>query len=291
MEQYSPFVVFEIPMHRDRPPVEVRHEEVSFIDLWHVLLRRKKWIIAMLVASIAGGAVYLVFAPKLYEARVKVRVGQVAGAGSFEAPEILASRLLAKYGEDVADGVKRPRPFLKQASVPRYVPASVELVAQADSPDDAAAFLERVFAEVQHTHDETFRENFRLMSERIRSLEAQRDSLKQQFQEASDLIDRLRPRDPVQASLVMLERGRISATLNGLEAEKPELAQRLTPPKTQPTALLGEIIAPQRAAAPRRSLVLTISLALGLVAGVALAFIIDFLSQTRDASLHVAPTS
>lgn len=278
-------------MHRDRPPAEARHEEVSLIDLWHVLLRRKTWIIVALIASLAGAAVYLIFAPKIYEARVKIRVGQVAGAGPFEAPEILASRLLAQYGEDIADGVKRPRPFLKQATVPRNVPTSVELVAQADSPDDAAAFLGRVFGEVQRTHDATFRENHRLMSERIQNLEAQEEALQQQFQDASALINQLRPRDPVQASLIMLERGRISVALNGLEAEKPELAQRLTPPKTQPTALLGEIIAPQRAAAPKRSLVLAISLALGLVAGVGLAFIIDFLSKTRDASLRVAHSS
>lgn len=278
-------------MHRDRPPVEARHEEVSLIDLWHVLLRRKTWVIAALIASLAGAAAYLIFAPKIYEARVKIRVGQVAGAGPFEAPEILASRLLAQYGEDIADGVKRPRPFLKQAMVPRNVPVSVELVAQADSPDDAAAFLGRVFGEVQRTHDVTFRENHRLMSERIQNLEAQEEALQQQFEDASVLIEQLRPRDPVQASLIMLERGRISVALNGLEAEKPELAQRLTPPKTQPTALLGEITAPQRAAAPKRSLVLAISLALGLVAGVGLAFIIDFLSKTRNASLRVAPTS
>jgi len=278
-------------MHRDRPPAEARHEEVSLIDLWHVLLRRKTWVIAALIASLAGAVAYLIFAPKIYEARVKLRVGQVAGAGAFEAPEILASRLLAKYGEDVADGVKRSRPFLRQVSIPRNVPTSVELVAHADSPGDAAALLGSVFGDVQNTHDEIFRENRRLMNERIQNLEAQGDALQQQFLDASDLINRLRPKDPVQASLIMLERGRISAALNDLEAEKPALAQKLTPPQTQPTELLGEIVAPQREAFPKRAVVLVLALALGSVVGVALAFIIDFLSKTRNASLHVARTS
>lgn len=257
------------------------NDEISLLELWDVIVRRRIWILAAFVVCVLGAVSYLQLKAPVYEARVKIRIGQVAGAGLFEAPEVLSSRLLAMYGENVADGVKRPRPFLKQASAPKNVPAAVDLVAEADSPEEAVALLERVFTEIQKTHDETFRENRRLLNERIQNLEAQREALQQQFGDASDLIDRLKPSDPVQASLIMLERGRISATINGLDAEKPALAQKLTPPQTQPTELLGEIVAPQKAAVPKRALVLAFALVLGLIGGVLLAFILEVLSKGR----------
>ncbi len=269
-------------MHRDPPPLEYRDEELSLAELWDVLVRRKVWVAVSLVVCLAGAVGYLLLTSPVYEARVKLRIGQVAGAGLFEAPEVLTSRLLAMHGENAADGVKRERPFLKQASVPKNVPATVDLVAEADSPADAVSLLARVFAEVQKTHDETFLENRRLLNERIQNLNAQRAALQQQFNDASDLVERLKSRDPVQASLIMLERSRISASMTGLEAEKPALAQKLTPPQTQPTQLLGEVIAPQKAAAPKRALVLALALTLGLMGGVLLAFVAEFLSKTRQ---------
>lgn len=268
-------------MHRDPPSLVNHNEEIRLTELWDVLVRRKVWFAASLFVCLAGAAGYLLLTPPVYEARVKLRIGQVAGAGLFEAPEVLSSRLLAMHGENVADGVKRERPFLKQASVPKNIPATVDLVAEADSPADAVALLSRVFAEVQKTHDETFRENRRLLNERIKHLDEQRAALQQQFNDASDLMEQLKSRDPVQASLIMLERGRISAFINALAAEKPALAQKLTLPQTQSTELLGEVVAPQKAAAPKRALVLALALVLGLMGGVFLAFIAEFLSKAH----------
>lgn len=265
-------------------------DEFSLLELWDVIVRRRLWILAALVVCVAGAVGYLLLKAPEYEARVKVRIGQVAGAGLFEAPELLSSRLLAMYGEYVADGVRRDRPFLKQASVPKNVPAAIDLVAEANSPEDAVALLGRVFTEIQKTHDETFRENLRLLNERIENLDAQRAALQQQFGDASDLIDRLKPRDPVQASLIMLERGRITATINGLDAEKPALAQKLTPPQTQPTELLGEIVAPKKAAAPARVRVLALALLFGLAGGVLLSFVVEFLSRARERPTTLSST-
>ncbi|MDT3671437.1 MAG: Wzz/FepE/Etk N-terminal domain-containing protein [Aromatoleum sp.] len=268
-------------LRADQPSV-IDNDEISLLELWVILVRRKLWVLSALAICMGGAVGYLLVKTPVYEARIKLRIGQVAGAGLFELPEVLSSRLLAMHGEDAADGVKRERPFLKQASVPKSIPATVELVAEADSPADAVALLARVFTEVQKTHDQTFRANLRLMNERIQNLDAQRVALQQQFDDASGLIEQLKPRDPVQASLIMLERGRISVSMNDLDAEKPALAQKLTPPQTQSTELLGEVVAPEKAAAPKRVLVLTLALVLGLIGGVLLAFIVEFLSKARE---------
>ncbi|NMG73929.1 Wzz/FepE/Etk N-terminal domain-containing protein [Aromatoleum diolicum] len=283
------FYWLNVRMHRDQSAVLYSENELNLVDLWDVLVRRRIWIVATLVVCIAGAIAYLLLKPPVYEARVKLRIGQVAGAGFFEPPEVLSSRLLAMYGEDVADGVRRQRPFLKQAAIPKGVPGGVELVVVADRPADATALLGRIFEEIQKTHQETFRENWRVLNERIQHLDAQRMALQLQFSDASDLIDRLKPRDPVQASLMMLERGRISASIAGLDAERPSLVQKLTPPQTQSTELLGEIAAPQKPAAPKRGLVLALAVILGVVGGVLLSFVVEFFAKARERPRRASP--
>jgi LPS O-antigen subunit length determinant protein (WzzB/FepE family) len=87
----------------------------------------------------------------------------------------------------------------------------------------------------------------------------------------------------------MLERGRLSTALNALDAEKPSLMQKLTRPLTQPTELMGEITAPTKPAKPKKALVLALSVVLGLMGGVMLAFVAEFAAKARGTA--AAPAS
>lgn len=247
-------------------------------------MRRRLWVLAAVILCVSAGTAYLLLRAPVYEANVKVRIGQVAGAGLFEPAEVLASRLLAQHGEYVADGVKRERPFLARAAATRGVASTVELVAEAYRPVDAVDFLNRVLRDVQRTHTENYRQNVQSLTQRLENLEVQRAALLRHYDEATVLLDQLRSRDPVQASLVTLERGRILFLVNQLDTEKPSLTLRLAPPQTQPTEMLGEIVPPAKAAAPRKSLVLGIATLLGMIAGVALAFIVEFAERSRGAT-------
>lgn len=267
-------------MQNESSQTNLMSQDISVAEICAVMAKRKKLIGAFFVASLALAVIFIAVKQPVFETRVKIRIGQVAAAGSFESPEVLASRLMAMYGEDLADGVKRERPFLRQVSVPRNIPAAVEVVAEADSPEEAAEFLRHVFAQVKTTHEAIYSQNLAVISERVRNLDAQRAALAEQFAESTDLIDRLKPDDAVQASLIMLERGRISALITGLEAEKPALAQRMTPPQTQPTELLGEITAPRKPAAPKRTMVVALALFAGLVGGVLLALVLEMTKRS-----------
>jgi LPS O-antigen subunit length determinant protein (WzzB/FepE family) len=94
-------------------------------------------------------------------------------------------------------------------------------------------------------------------------------------------LERLSHRDVAQASLVMLERSRIASQISGLDAERPGLAQKLLLPQTQPTELVGEIVAPTRPAAPRKVLIGALAVVLGLISGVMLALVADFLARAH----------
>lgn len=259
-------------------------DEVSILDLWHVLSRRRRWVYATLFAFVLAGIGYVALVGPTYEAGATLRIGQVAGSGPFEPPEVLTSRLLARYGEEVADGVKRTRPFLSHAEAKKGVPATIDLVAVGDTPDDAADLLVRVLDAISQSHSEYYRKGVRSLSDRLEALESQRASLLRQLEEASALLIQLEDRNPVQASLLLLELGRMSTLLASVEAEKPLVVQRLTAPLTQQTELLREVVAPVRPAAPKQGRVAVAVLVLGPVAGVMLAFLVEFVARVRGAS-------
>ncbi|MBS0545210.1 MAG: hypothetical protein JSR40_15920 [Proteobacteria bacterium] len=267
-----------------QPETTAQDDEISLLELWQILCRRKLWIVVSFLVCVAAGAAYAFLKSPVYEASVKLRIGQAGpgSAGLFEVAEELSARLVARYGEDVADGVKRERPFLKRATPQKGVTTTVDLVAEADTPQDAVTLLTRISDEVRKEHENIFERNVKSLSERLNNLDVQRAALQQQYADASALFDQLKLRDPVQAALIMQERGRLTTSIIGLDAEKPALVQRLSPPQTLPTELLGEINTPRKPAAPKKGLVLALAAVLGLMAGVMLAFVAEYVAKARS---------
>ncbi len=256
-----------------------REVAVSLHDVWRVLVDRRRLIVATFAVVVAAGLGYVFVKSPVYEASARIRVGQVAGTGLIETVEVLSSRLMAKYGEIVATGVKRPRPFLVRAEAPRGVSGVIDLVAEGDTPADAVAMLERIHADIRVLHDGTYRRGVALLDEALRNIDERRAALQKQLDESAVLLEQLGRRDVAQASLVMLERSHMAALITELDAEKPRLAQKLLLPQTAPTELVEPITAPASPSAPRKALIVVLSVVLGLIAGVMLALVADFLDR------------
>jgi hypothetical protein len=197
--------------------------------------------------------------------------------------------LTAKYGESIADGVKRDRPFLKGATPSRSSPGVLDLVTEAYTPEEARALLERLVADILSRHDMVYRRVSEGLTVRLQDLDSQRVALRQQHEDATALIDQLKPGNAVQASIALFDRAQILKLLADLEAERPSVVQRLAPPQTQPTQLLGEIVPPTHPAAPRKALILATASILGFVAGLVLALIAESVARA-PADLPNNPT-
>ena len=258
--------------------------EISLVHIWLILVRRRLWVLAGLVISLGAGIAYVALKAPVFEARARVQIGQTGGVGPFEPAEVLAARLMAQYGENVADGVKRPKPFLSRASAQKGAAPVVELAAEGDGPDAPAALLTKIFDEVARAHAETFARNVQAMTDQLQSIDARRLALQQQFQDVTAILDSLKARDPVQASLIMMERGRVLMLLSELDQQKPKLVQTLSAPQTQPTRLLGEVSAPSRPAAPRTAYAMALALVAGLLGGILLALLAEFIACARESA-------
>lgn len=235
-----------------------------------------------MAVAVGAAIAYVALKAPVYEASAQIRVGQVAGQGLFEAGDLMSSRLLLQYGEFVADGVRRPRPFIRAARPSKNAQGIVEIVSEADSPEDAARHLSEVVAAIRKEHDAIFDRNARSLNERLQRVELQRNALQDQYRELTDLIPRMREANPVQASLLAVERSRLLASSLELDAEQPKLIQMLSPPQTRPTELVAEVSAPTKPAAPKKALVLVLAVALGSLGGVFLAFVAEFFFGGRS---------
>ncbi|ENO76175.1 Wzz/FepE/Etk N-terminal domain-containing protein [Thauera sp. 63] len=260
-------------------------DEISLLELWKILAKRKALIMACFVLCLAGGAAFAFLTSPVYEASVKLRIGQVQGNGGLlENAEELSSRILAQYGKDVATGITRSRPFITTANVQKGVTTTVQLTAEADTPEDAAHLLDDVVKGVQKAHAAMFEDNLKPIVDRLKGLDEQQTALQQQYSDITALVEHLKERDSVQASLVMIERGPITTAINALGSERLLLAQQVTPPQTRPTELIGEITAPAKPSKPKKALVLALAAVLGVMGGVVLAFVAEFISNAKARS-------
>ena len=274
-------------MQNTQPPAQpYDDDEISLIELWQILARRKAFILACFILCLAGGAAFAFLKAPVYEASVKLRIGQVKGDDAappvmLENADELSSRILVQYGEDVAAGIKRERPFITTASVQKGVTTTVQLTAEGDTPEDAARLLEDVAKGVQKTHTTMFEDNLKPIAERLKSLDEQRTALHQQYADLTQLAEQLKERDNVQASLLMIERSPITDSLDKQATERLRLTQQMTPPATRPTELIGEITAPAKPSKPKKALVLALAAVLGMMGGVMLAFVAEFVAKAK----------
>lgn len=269
-----------------QPAQPYADDEISLLELWQILAKRKGLILACFILCLAGGAAFAFLTSPVYEASVKLRIGQVKGDSAaapviLENAEELSSRILAQYGKDVAAGITRQRPVITTASVQKGVTTTVQLTAEGDTPEDAARLLEEVAKGVQKTHTTMFEDNLKPIAERLKSLDEQRTALHQQYADLTQLAEKLKDRDNVQASLLMIERSPITNSLDQQATERLRLSQQITPPATRPTELIGEITAPAKPSKPKKALVLALAAVLGMMGGVMLAFVAEFIAKAK----------
>ena len=257
------------------PPVQIYDDEISLFELWQILAKRKALILACFVVCLAGGAAFAFLTSPVYEARATVRIGQITLNAErtgqlLEPPSELSARISSEHGG------KRT-----SASVPKGTTSTVNVVVQASSPGDAARSLSTVIESIREDHDTLYEKSLRPTRDRLERLDAQTQQLQQHLLDLTQLIAEIKGRDAVQATLLMLERSQLANAITQQDAERLLLSQQLTPPATRPTELIGEITAPAKPSKPNKALVLALAAVLGMMGGVMLAFIAEFVAKAK----------
>ncbi len=262
-------------MQTQQPQSPTYDDEISLLELWETLVKRKWIIVACFLLCLIAGAAFALLKPAVYEATATIRIGQITfGAETtaplLESPAELSTRISSQHR---GNGV--------QASTPRGATTTISLLAQAPSAEDATRSLGIVIENIKNAHQELYERSLQPIRSRLERFDLQSQQLQQQAADLTDLIDRLKEQNPVQASLLIMERNQTMQSITLQDAERLRLLQQLSPPQTRPTELIGEIVAPLKPAQPKRALILVLSGVLGLMGGVMLAFIAEFVSKAK----------
>ena len=220
--------------------------------------------------------------PPEFETTTQIRIGQIADIGLIEDGNVICDILLSRYGKDVADGIERELPILKKASVSKESAQLLELTVLGGTPEESIALLTQIAEELIRRQDTIQKSNITSLKELIQNLQSRREFLQGELNRAQEVFELLKQRDSVQASLIMLEQSRIATSLSEIESRLPILLQKLNPPQTIPPEILEDIVAPTEPATPKKILIILLSSLLGLMTGLMIAFVVEFISKARS---------
>src|SRR5690606_33562962 len=140
----------------------------------------------------------------------------------------------------------------------------ITLRARAETPEDASRFLEGVAHEILDAHRASFAAAVAVLEARLESLEIQRQAFESQIALIQEEMERVREVNPVQASVLAVESGKLMAQLPELEGRRAEVELNLLEARSYPTALLRAPTVAIKPVQPRPALYAALGLMLGL---------------------------
>jgi len=250
----------------------------------------KQVLLATMLGAVLALAIAQLLTPK-WTAKVTVQVGQIAAPG--QGPRLVETLLttidrlnLPSFRTDVLKSLGLPLPdsgnkeanlvFDSMRATSSRGTDVLNLQVSAYSREQAAKALQTSVAVLIGAHRNLFMPSFERMkaelaeiSARLAETERERDqtylALKSGSTQAAGAVG---TRDILAANIVSTLRAQIL----DLKKRKEELEEGLEPARSYPTRIMGEIYVPQRPSTPGKLLVVATGAALGLFAGLALAF-------------------
>ena len=259
--------------------------EISLFEIWSLLMKRKKLIISIIVVSLLLALCYLFLVKPVYESYAMLRIGQVGQVSGVESPYILVKRLTEKYKiDDESEGeIKLPKlaAIDIQKNSKKEDTTLITLNARGYSAENARDYLTEVIDELLKEH-KLYYDN--MISRRLETLA----SLKQQFQKIDSKIDlydnqisSFKGRDDSLIALLVQQKLGLEAQRTSLERQITELEMYLGEPFTFATTILRQPTLPVRAVNFRPVFSMGVAGMLGLMLGVFLAFVLEYIKKEK----------
>jgi LPS O-antigen subunit length determinant protein (WzzB/FepE family) len=265
-----------------REPGYYPEDEISLIDLWNVLIRRKLLILAITILAMMA-ATCTAWSPRpSMKAKLWFSWARRLPPVRLENPDEMVQRLRQAYR--VGDDTEGPRemPFVEAISLnKREADHVVTLTARAEAPQQAGQFLQSVVDGLLEEHRVRFEQAAALIKSHLDSLTSQTEAFQSQIALIQAEMDQVREVNPVQASVLAVESGKLMAQLPGLEQRRNQLQLDLLDSRSYASQLLRSPTVAAKPVQPRPKLYIAIALVLGVMLGVFAAFFAEFLNNAR----------
>jgi len=263
----------------DRSQME---EELSLVDIWLVLRRHWLWLLAGLVVGVSVAVAHIAFTAPTYESRMTLRVGNVPTLGLIEDIGVLSVELINEYGPMAAGGTRSEMPYLEKKEL-KSKNNILALVAVGYSAEDSRDLLTQIGAKILQRHDQVYANVIDPLRRRLSTMDGQASLLTKQIRDLGDLVARMKESNPVQASLVAIERSRLFTSLDQLERDRVTLQQQVTQPYANPSQLIVRPELQNKPVSPRKALAIVAGIVVGLFLGLVVIFFRKFFAQVKAA--------
>ena len=263
-------------------------DEIGLVDLWLVVRRNRLWLFAGLLVGVAAAIAYATLTTPVYESRASIQIGKVPSPGLhapglIEDPSALLVELVDEYGRKSGDGTARRAAYLEKKDM-KVRNNILDLVAAGYRPEEPRDLLVQIATKVLQRHQHSYASAIDPLRQRLAAIDKQIGILSTQMKELDDLITRLKESNPVQASLVAIERGHLYASLDQLERDRVVLQQQTTTPYVSPSQVIARPELPEAPVSPRKAVAVVTGIVLGLLLGLLAVFCREFFASVRRAS-------
>lgn len=258
-----------------------------------MLHKHRLWLVAGMLAGMLVAAGWVLLPSPIYESRATIQIGTIREKGMIEESTTLTVRLIDQYGAESEHAATKGMPFLTrvvQASLARNSPRSPDIlrfVAVAHSPESANDFLVNVVQSVVRDHNELYESYLAPLRHQLATISQEIASVRSQIGQLSSAMGRLVGSQPVQASILALEKGRLTTQLGQLEQDRFKLVRQINDPFSVTTRVLSPPTMPDRPARPEIFFAIATGILLGLALGIVAAFLRDIYTRARAAQGNV----
>lgn len=281
-----------------RPAAEYpysENDEISLIDLWLVLMKRKWMIIGITVLCLALGAGYALMKPVVYEYRTGIELAAVHGGPESKGLELLSPREgSAGLLENVIIPAQRENLFGEEGNGPRVVvetPGSdyslmLKSTAIPQNADKVRDLHKAVAEALENEHAPSLEKRLDVT---VKPFKNRAKMLKEKIDTLEDQLQRLSSRSSDVNSISRLvdaqQMGDIREALADarIELTDAESATEVIMEASQPTRISFVAAESEEPVGTGKALIGALSLVLGLMLGVFAAFFREFLAAANAA--------
>jgi uncharacterized protein involved in exopolysaccharide biosynthesis len=257
-------------------------DEISLIDLWFILVKRKVVLISSILIALLGAIIFTWMTTPVFESRVVLQVGHVGGYGVLESPKILIQRLREKYKVGDNSEGSQPLPKIQDIKLEKGLEDVITITAQSHTAEEAQGVLNQVAQKILDDHQKISKEVLTQKHTVLNTLDTQIKETKDQLSVLNSRFNGLNDQhDLPLITALSQEKTNLLLTLPQLEKQRSELLISISELQTVPTRLLRNPTLSISAVKPKPVLYILMTLMLGIVFGVFAAFMLEFLAKAK----------
>lgn len=259
-------------------------DEISLLDLWQILLRRKWWVIGAPLLAVVAAAVAVTFMKPQWEATAAIRIGAVGQV--IEPSARVVARVNLKSFEDAVlaslglSGQKTPEAKLFRSSLKvKALPNTdlIEIKVRGYSQESAKRSTEATVDYLRRIHQGMAAPTVQRMKQLLAQVELEITQTRAEREKMLKIMD-LKDKAITEASFmrtIVLGNSMVQRDneLRGLEQAKTGYEEQLDPMRTYPTSYIEKISVSEGPVAPKKALIVLLAGVLGLFFAVMAAFL------------------